>query len=109
MRKVNVVSATAQKSHLVDLRTKAGLSQTEVSRRMGVNKARVGQIERDYPSVRFDTVESYIRALGGDLCIFGIGEDDVMTRDIAPDPRGPRDHGYRRRSGADGHPRTGDQ
>lgn len=80
---------------LANLREEAGLTQTEVSKRMGVNRPRVGQIERDFPAVRFNVVQEYIRALGGTVRISGIGETAVTAYDIAPDPRGPRDHGDR--------------
>lgn len=92
------MSSTKTQRTLTELRETAGLTQAEVARRMGVIRPRVYQIERDFPSVRFDVVQEYLRALGGEMCIFGIGEDDIMTKDIA-----------HKGSGADSHPRTGDQ
>lgn len=91
---------------LADLRARAGLSQREVARRMEVNPARIGQIERDYPSVRFNVLQNYFGAIGVHLHALGAPTEadpvsvDVRVDRIAPDPRGPRDHGYRKKSDA---------
>lgn len=90
-------NATAEQFVLADLRKRAGLSQLEVARRMNVSKPRVGQIERDYPRIRFNVLESYMLALGGHIR-FSVPEGtDVRSDAVAPDPRGPREHGYRKR------------
>jgi transcriptional regulator with XRE-family HTH domain len=89
---------------LADLRKAAGLSQLEVGRRMGVNQPRVGQIERDYPRVRFNVMQAYFKALGTKLYVLGAPlkdkpvSIDIPVADIAEDPRGPRDHGYRKKA-----------
>lgn len=92
------MNGTEAKRTLTKLRETAGLTQAEVARRMGVIRPRIYQIERDFPSVRFDVVQEYLHALGGEMCIFGIGEDDVMTKDIV-----------RKGSGADSQPGASDQ
>ena len=88
---------TTAQYNLADLRKAVGLSQMEVARRMGVNRPRVGQIERDFPRVRFNVVQAYFQALGGNIRFSLVGGPDVLASSIEPDPRGPRDHGYRKR------------
>jgi len=90
-------STTDAQFTLADLRQRAGLSQSEVARRMGVNRPRVGQIERDFPSVRFDTVDKYIRALGMHSDFADATGFSVRADRIDPHPEGKRDHGYRKR------------
>ncbi|MGI5515309.1 helix-turn-helix domain-containing protein [Streptomyces sp. CA-106131] len=80
---------------LADLRALTGLSQREVARRMGVTEARPGQIERDFPNVRFSVVQAYIQALGGRIEFAAVGSGDVWADEITRDPTGPRDHGDR--------------
>ena len=82
---------------LSDLRKQLGLSQVEVARRMGVNRQRVCQIEQDFPRLKFPVVLNYVKAIGGNVT-FGGGSFSVTADTIHPDPRGPRDHGYRKRS-----------
>lgn len=94
---------------LADLRKEAGMTQGEVAKRMGVNRPRVGQIEQDFPRVRFNVVQAYINALGGNVRFSAVAGLDVLVENIDEDPRGPRDHGYRKKSGADSHPRSGDE
>ncbi|MGW3913191.1 helix-turn-helix domain-containing protein [Streptomyces sp. NPDC005070] len=91
-----------QAAALADLRKLSGLSQLEVARRMGVSKARTGQIELDFPNVRFSVVEAYIKALGGRIEFAAVGPVDVWADEIAQDPRGPRDHGDRTRVRSEG-------
>lgn len=89
---------------LSDLRRRAGLTQREVARRMGVNAPRVGQIEQDYPNVRFNVMQNYFQAIGATLYALGGPTEkdpvsvDIRVDDIVKDPRGPRDHGYRKKS-----------
>lgn len=91
---------------LVDLRKRAGLTQGDVARRMGVNRPRVGQIEQDYPRVRFNVMQEYFKAIGVDLHALGAPTEtdpvrvDLRVDRIVEDPRGPRDHGYRKRDAA---------
>ncbi|MFE6092720.1 helix-turn-helix domain-containing protein [Streptomyces massasporeus] len=80
---------------LADLRRLSGLSQREVARRMGVSRGRPGQIERDFPRVRFEVVQAYIRALGGRIEFAAIGGCDVWADEITQHPDGHRDHGDR--------------
>ncbi|MFH9589163.1 helix-turn-helix domain-containing protein [Streptomyces luteogriseus] len=84
-----------QDTTLSDLRKLSGLSQGEVARRMGVTRARPGQIERDFPNVRFAVVQAYIRALGGRIEFAAVGGLDVWADEITQHPDGPRDHGDR--------------
>lgn len=79
---------------LGDLRKSAGLTQGELARRMGVNRPRVGQIERDFPNVRFNVVEAYIRALDGDVKFAASGLE-ISTSAVVKDPRERRDHGQK--------------
>ncbi|MCX3290051.1 helix-turn-helix transcriptional regulator [Streptomyces sp. NEAU-H22] len=80
---------------LADLRKLSGLSQLEVARRMGVSRGRPGQIERDFPDVRFAVVQAYVRALGGRIEFTAVGGHDVWADEITQHPDGPRDHGDR--------------
>ncbi|MFF4308514.1 helix-turn-helix domain-containing protein [Streptomyces sp. NPDC001507] len=86
---------TAQGVTLAELRQLSGLSQLEVARRMGVSKARPGQIERDFPNVRFSVVEAYVRALGGRIEFAAVGPTGIWADEIVQHPEGPRDHGDR--------------
>lgn len=96
---------------LADLRKRAGLTQREVARRMGVNAPRVGQIEQDYPRVRFSVMQNYFQAIGTTLYALGSPTEnhpvnvDIRVDQIAEDPRGPRDHGYRKKSEPASEPR----
>lgn len=91
---------------LSDLRKRAGLTQVEMAARMGVNRQRVAQIEQDYPHVRFNVMQNYFRAVGATLYALGAPTEkdpvsvDIRVEDIVEDPRGPRDHGYRKKSAA---------
>lgn len=87
--------ADSDETTLATLRELSGLSQMEVARRMGVSKARPGQIERDFPNVRFSVVQAYIRALGGMIEFVALSSGDVWADQIVQDPAGPRDHGDR--------------
>lgn len=98
IEKEHMSETTLATFNLADLRRRAGISQSELARRMGVNRPRVGQIEQDFPRVRFNVVDAYIRALGGHAT-FSTQDGLVVRADhIAPDPRGPREHGYRKKN-----------
>lgn len=58
---------TARPYLLSDLRRAAGMTQAQMAKRMGVSEKRVSQIEARYPSVRYDTLVSYVQALGGHI------------------------------------------
>lgn len=87
------MSDTTEQLLLSDLRKRAGLSQSEVARRMGVNRPRVGQIERDFPRVRFNVLTSYIEALGGVVAFEDALGDLFHSDQIKEDPRERRSHG----------------
>jgi len=53
---------------LTALREEAGLSQRELAKRIGVSQPRIAAIERSR-NVTLDVLESYVRAVGGDLQI----------------------------------------
>lgn len=54
--------------HLAQLRERQGLSQSVVAARMGINQPRVSQLERgDVGQLEVDTLDRYVRALGGRL------------------------------------------
>lgn len=80
---------------LADLRRLKGLSQLEVARRMGVHKARVGQIEKDFPNVRFNVVQAYLRAIGRNIELTDPRHPSVRAEKIGWG--GGRDHGDRSR------------
>lgn len=86
---------------LRELRELSGFSQREVARRMGVSAARPGQIEQDFPNVRFSVVQAYIQALGGRIEFTVPGEITLWADRVARDPRGPRDHGDRSQAWAE--------
>ena len=51
---------------LAQLREDAGISQTELARRMGVSQPRISQLEQGDPGqMELDTLRRYITALGG--------------------------------------------
>jgi predicted XRE-type DNA-binding protein len=72
---------------LSELREQAGLSQTEVARRMGVKQPRVSAIEAGDPAqMEFETIRRYVAALGGSLRLvagFGDHEEIVSTSSVA--------------------------
>ncbi len=73
---------------LADLRKRAGLIQEQVADRMGVTRARVSQIERDFPNLYFQVVDSYLRALDENTTVTINGTDVALT-DLRANPRDP--------------------
>lgn len=69
---------------LADLRRRAGLSQTDVAKRMGVNQSRVSQIEATYPDVKHASVLAYITAIGGTI-MFVDNSGTFLDAQIAAD------------------------
>jgi transcriptional regulator with XRE-family HTH domain len=55
-------------SQLAEARARAGLTQLELARKLGVLQSRVSRIEHE-PNPRLDTVRSYARALGLELAL----------------------------------------
>jgi ribosome-binding protein aMBF1 (putative translation factor) len=53
-----------QRTGLVALRLKAGLSQTEIAKRMGTQQPSVARWERAPGTLGFETIEAFARALG---------------------------------------------
>ncbi|MFD2417684.1 XRE family transcriptional regulator [Amycolatopsis pigmentata] len=74
---------------LSELRERAGLSQTEVARRMGVKQPRVSAIEKGGPSqMEVETLSRYIAALGGRMRVvagFGDHEEIVSVPEVNRD------------------------
>ncbi|MBN6038588.1 helix-turn-helix domain-containing protein [Amycolatopsis sp. 195334CR] len=66
---------------LAQLREQAGVSQTELARRIGVSQPRVSQLENgDLAQMELDTVRRYIAALGGRLrVVAGFDDRDVVV------------------------------
>jgi transcriptional regulator with XRE-family HTH domain len=55
-------------AELAAARKRHGLTQGDLAKSLGLTQARVSQIERGQDT-RFDTIESYARALGYDLLL----------------------------------------
>jgi len=68
-----------------DLRRAASLTQAQVAQRMGVTAKRVSQIEAAYPAVRYDTLVSYLQALGGHIRLT-VKDLEINLDDIGADP-----------------------
>jgi predicted XRE-type DNA-binding protein len=65
---------------LAVLREQAGLSQTEVGKRMGISQPRVSQLENgELGQMEVDTVSRYVAALGGHLKIVADFDDHEVT------------------------------
>lgn len=61
---------------LADLRERAGLSQEDLGKRMGVSQPRISQLEHgDLDQMELDTIRRYVQALGGELRIVADFED----------------------------------
>jgi DNA-binding XRE family transcriptional regulator len=67
---------------LAEQRTRLGLTQAQVARRMGVRQERVSAIERADPgSTEVRTLASYVGALGGRLEIVAdLGDERILLR-----------------------------
>jgi len=67
---------------LAEQRTRLGLTQEEVARRMGVRQEQVSAIERAEPgATEIRTLASYVEALGGRLDIVAdFGRDRIVLR-----------------------------
>jgi transcriptional regulator with XRE-family HTH domain len=74
-----------QAKTLADLRRLAGLHQSDVAKRMGVNRPRVSQIERDFPNLQYQVVARYLQALGA--AAVTIRGTKTLLGDIRADPR----------------------
>lgn len=71
---------------LAQLRQSAGLSQSAVADRMGVNQSRVSQIEKDFPNLHYTVVANYFRAIDVHPRL-SAGDQHFVLDDIEPDPR----------------------
>ncbi len=58
-----------QRTGLVALRMKAGLSQTELAQRMGTQQPSVARWERSPEKMGFETIEAWAHALGVDTMV----------------------------------------
>ena len=54
---------------LADLRRASGKNQRELAEAMGVQRARVSQIEADFPNVHYLVVQRYLEAVGARLTV----------------------------------------
>lgn len=72
------------------MRESAGVSQSEVARRMGVSQPRISQLEQGEPGqMALDTIRRYIRALGGRMrLVAGFDDRDVTVFTGEPDLSG---------------------
>lgn len=71
------MQAEAQGWRLAEVRKRRGLTQKQVSDRMGVTIARVSQIERGEVSTR-DVIDRYVAALGGTLKLIADFGDEQL-------------------------------
>jgi DNA-binding XRE family transcriptional regulator len=76
---VGRLQAEAQGWRLAEMRKRRGLTQRQVSDRMGVSIARVSQIERGEVSTR-EVIDRYVTALGGTLkLVADFGDEQLMV------------------------------
>lgn len=66
---------------LADLRHRAGLSQPQLAKRMGVSRVQVSRIEASYPDVMFTTLRRYLDALGLEIRYTG----ELVAGELAVD------------------------
>ncbi|SEF29364.1 Helix-turn-helix domain-containing protein [Amycolatopsis pretoriensis] len=65
---------------LAQLREDAGISQTELAKRMGVSQPRISQLEQGDPGqMELDTLRRYITALGGRMRVVADFDDRDVT------------------------------
>ncbi|GAA2233594.1 helix-turn-helix domain-containing protein [Herbiconiux moechotypicola] len=65
---------------LVTLRKRAELTQSELSKTMGVSQRRVSAIERgELESFELDTIKKYVQALGGHVRVVADFGDESFT------------------------------
>ena len=82
MRSATALIAANRPRPLAEQRTRLGLTQAQVARRMGVRQERVSAIERAEPgATEIRTLASYVEALGGRLNIVAdFGRDRIVLR-----------------------------
>ncbi len=82
MRSATALIAANRPRPLAEQRTRLGLTQAQVARRMGVRQERVSAIERAEPgATEIRTLASYVEALGGRLDIVAdFGRDRIVLR-----------------------------
>jgi DNA-binding XRE family transcriptional regulator len=82
MRSAAALIAANRPRPLAEQRTRLGLTQAQVARRMGVRQERVSAIERAEPgATEIRTLASYVEALGGRLNIVAdFGRDRIVLR-----------------------------
>lgn len=64
-------------NRLARLRERAGLTQTDVARILGITQSRVSRLERA-EDLNLSTLERYVAALGGELRVDARIGDDVI-------------------------------
>jgi transcriptional regulator with XRE-family HTH domain len=64
-------------NRLARLRERAGLTQTDVARILGITQSRVSRLERA-EDLNLSTLERYVAALGGELHVDARIGDDVI-------------------------------
>ena len=91
---------------LADLRRASGKNQRELAEAMGVQRARVSQIEADFPNVHYLVVQRYLEALGGRLTVqvdeLAFDSRELTadeTRKLTKNRNYPADRAIRRASG----------
>jgi len=74
------MAARSRPYRLAELRAQAGLTQTDLARRLGVRQERVSAMERgDLTAMEARTAAAYVEALGGRLEITAeFGSDRVI-------------------------------
>jgi transcriptional regulator with XRE-family HTH domain len=79
-------SAPTARRTLADLRKAAGITQTEVGRRLGVHRSQVSRIEAEYPDLKFTQLRDYLRAIGTHIVFSEPDLGDVFATDVIADP-----------------------
>lgn len=75
-------------NRLARLRERAGLTQTDVARILGITQSRVSRLERA-EDLNLSTLERYVAALGGELRVDARIGDEVIELG-APEPAASR-------------------
>jgi hypothetical protein len=80
---------------LAEQRTRLGLTQAELARRMGVRQERVSAIERaDLGATEVRTVADYVAALGGRLDVIAdFGGERILLQNFTATPRAKQQNG----------------
>lgn len=85
VRKITETQRKTDTAALAEIRTRKGVTQVGLAKRMGITQNRVSQIElANLHTTQVDTLRNYIEALGGDLIIGAVINGEVVLIQEAP-------------------------